>query len=262
MIQGYPASTPEAIRRRLIDAGVEVEPYEVDVPAFRAYLRDAPYPRAYVDSYGPVFVEKALEHYVSLELLGRSRFLEGIDIASCHSPFPEVVRSLTHVPIYRQDLDYPSEIGRFVVGGSAGRLPFPGRFFKAMTLHCSLEHFEGTADTEFVREAARLLQPGGRVCVLPLYLSDAFANITDPALQGDAVFDTGAALHAVEGWNNRFGRFYDVNSLLKRILWPASSTLRPTIYDVVNAPAVDPGCYLRFALVMERRAGPADARVR
>jgi SAM-dependent methyltransferase len=156
--------------------------------------------------------------------------------------------------MYRQDLTYPVGVNGWTVGGSADALPFADRFFGAMTLHCSFEHFENAADTGLIGEAARVLRRGGRLCILPLYLADVFANITDPAADATGlVFDRGAAVHEVVGWRNRFGRFYDVSALIRRVLEPAQESFRITLHEVDNATDVDPLCYLRFALLLTRQ---------
>jgi len=255
MIQevGWPASAPDVIRTQLVAAGVEVRSYRVDLRTFAHYLAKAPYPDTYRQILGPLFPEKALEHWVSLELLG-ALAAESIDVASCTSPFADIVQSRTSVPVYRQDLTYLPGVHGFTVGGSADALPFPDGFFGAITLHCSFEHFEGEADTGLIVEAARVLRPGGRLCILPLYLADRFANTTDPTVDHTGLaWDQGAVVHGVEGWNNRFGRFYNIERLCGRVLTPAKHNFRVAIYDVENARDVDPNCYLKLALLLERR---------
>ena len=253
--QGYPPSRHDVVRANLLAAGVPVEPYRLDLAAFERYLRQASYPEAYRRNFGDLFVEKALEHHVSLELVGRAERPElAIDIASCDSPFPEISKSWTGIETYRQDLGYPAGVHDMTVGGSADDLPFADASFTQMTLHCSFEHFEGEADSRFIREAARTLRRGGRLCILPLYLSDVFHNLTDPGVdRGALFFDDGAAIAEVTGWNNRFGRVYDVERLRARVLRPAEGAFTPTLFFVENETDVAPVCYLKFVLLLTRR---------
>jgi hypothetical protein len=249
---GYPAIHADAIRDRLADAGLNVRSHQIDVAAFRRYVATATYPDSYRQTFGDLFWEKALEHFVSLVLIGN--ITDGMDVASCSSPFADIVAERTGRPMYRQDLTFAPGVSGWSVGSSADALPLPDRSLGAMTLHCSFEHFEGNADTGLIREAARVLRPGGRLCILPLYLADTFANITDPAIAvEDARFDPGAPVHVVKGFNNRFGRFYDVGELTRRVLSPARDAFHAALYDIVGAQELDPRCYLRFALVLERR---------
>ena len=182
-IQGYPPSNADRVRERLKalpDVKVEVRSYRIDVPAFWKYLERAAYPESYKANFGNLFLEKALEHDLSMELLGFDANDRFIDIASCSSPFPEILESFHAIDTFRQDLSFPAGVNGKNVGGSAEKLPFPDRSFSKMTLHCSLEHFEGEADRNFVNEAARTLRPGGAVCVIPLYVTELFHNLTDP----------------------------------------------------------------------------------
>src|SRR5207302_142507 len=126
--------------------------------------------------------------------------------------------------------------------------------FSKMTLHCSLEHFEGGADGNFIDEAARALRPGGAVCVIPLYVTETFHNLTDPGEDRSGLFfDDGAAVAEVRGWRNRFGRNYDPERLAERILARAAAKFRATIYVIENEKDVDPSCYVKFALLLRRR---------
>jgi len=51
------------------NAGLNVIPYRIDVADFYKWLGKADFPKKYVDSYGPIFMEKALEHYLGTKLL-------------------------------------------------------------------------------------------------------------------------------------------------------------------------------------------------
>ena len=92
-----------------------------------------------------------------------------------------------------------------------------------MALHCSFEHFEGRSDIGFIREAERVLRPGGAVCVVPLYLSEEYAIQTDPDVAAPAgvVFEDDATVYCAR-------------------------------YQITNAAQVGPSCYVRFALLMQK----------
>jgi SAM-dependent methyltransferase len=217
--QGYPPSDPEVVRQDLHGV-VAVAPYRIDITAFLRYLEEAPYPDSYRRDFGELFIEKALEHWVSLHLIAPITN-DGIliDVASCSSPFPDIVEARHNISAYRQDLSYPDGVNGKTVGGSAERLPFAEASISAMTLHCSLEHFERDADINFIREAERVLRPGGMLCILPLYLAEVFHNLTDPDVERTGlVFDAEAAIAEVPGWRNRFGRFYDIPRFSERVL--------------------------------------------
>jgi hypothetical protein len=255
---GYPPSDNARVRSQLerLSPPVPVVPYRVDTAAFRLYLDRAGYPSSYRETFGSLFVEKALEHFVSLELMPVVPDDVFIDIASCSSPFADIVERLDRCTAYRQDLDFPPGLNDRTAGGSAENLPFADSFFSRMTLHCSFEHFEREADIGFVKEVGRVLRPGGTACILPLYVSEVFHNVTDPGVERPGlVFDDEAAVTEVRGWRNRFGRFYDVAHLSQRVLRHLGP-LEATIRVIENEKDVAPACYLKFALLLRK---PPDA---
>src|SRR5262249_17343170 len=143
-----------------------------------------------------------------------------MDVASQHSPAPDIYERLHGATMYTQDLVYPPGVHGRRIGGSAAALPLPEGFADAIVLHNAFEHFEGDADILFVREAARVLKPGGRPCNLALLLYTEYAIQTDPAALTGAwpPFDPGARLWCARGWRDRHGRFYDPERLETRLL--------------------------------------------
>lgn len=252
--RGYPPSDSARVRSQLesLSPKIPVIPFRVDTAAFQRYLERAKYPSSYRETFGNLFVEKALEHFVSLELMPMGPDDVSVDIASCSSPFADIAERLGSCTAFRQDLDFPPGVNGRTIGGSAEHLPFPDGFFSRMTLHCSFEHFEGDADIGFVKEAGRVLRPGGAACILPLYVSEIFHNLTDPGVERQRLFfDDGAAVAEVRGWQNRFGRFYDAERLSQRVLRNLGP-LDATIHFVENQKDVAPACYLKFALLLRK----------
>ena len=165
-------------------AGLAVERRSVEPEHYRTWLVQADYSRhpLYLDGgRAPGFPEKGLEHFVAAGLLGLRAGQVCIDVASQHSPAPEIYERLHGAVVYTQDLVYRPGVHGRRIGGSASELPLPSGFADAMVLHNAFEHFEGDADTAFIREAARVLKPGGRLCILPLFLFTEHAIQTDPA---------------------------------------------------------------------------------
>ena len=250
----------EAMVRELTERGWEVKPFQIDVAGYRDYLARADYAR-FEDYYArpgqPWFHEKSLEHYLAAFLLDLGPDDVYIDVANAHSPAPDVYERLFGCEVYRQDMIYAAGIEGNVIGGDAAQMPLPDGFAGKMALHCSFEHFEGDSDADFIREARRVLRPGGRVCILPLYLFQTYAIQTDPLAQppGGMDFEPDATLHCVQGYINRHGRFYDADHLERRIVSNLGD-LKMTLYDVRNTGEVDASCYLRFMMVLEK---PADS---
>jgi SAM-dependent methyltransferase len=233
--------------------GVRVVALTLDPAEYQAYFKAAGYTTYYPGYYGFNLPEKTLEHFIAATLLGLGRDDVYIDIASEHSPVPNIYTRQFGCVSYRQDLSYPPGMNVDRIGGDAAAMPVPDGFASKMALHCSFEHFEGDADIRFAREIGRVLRPGGKVCFAPIYLAREYAVLTDPAVAvaEGVVFEDDAVLYCKPGWQNRHGRFYDPAHLVSRIKRNLGN-LDLTIYRITNAQAVDPSCYIQFAALVSK----------
>jgi SAM-dependent methyltransferase len=249
----YTADVIERILGDLSAQGINVQELTIDPAEYRAYFDAAGYAVRYPEYYSFNLPEKSLEHFLAAKLLGLGPGDVYVDIASEHSPVPEIYARLFGCTSYRQDLAYPEGLQGDTIGGDAAAMPVPDGFATKMALHCSFEHFEGDADERFVREIGRVLRPGGRVCFAPLYLWDRFGVLTDPAVAvAEGVgFDAGALVVCRPGWGNRHGRLYDAAHLASRIVSRLGG-MALTIFRIPNATDVDPGCYVQFAAVIAK----------
>jgi SAM-dependent methyltransferase len=252
----YPGWTSyDDITGYLAGHGVETLPYRIDVDGFWRYVEESGYRRmAYWEGgKARAATEKWLEHFVSIDLLDLKPSDVVVDVASCSSPFPDILRERWGCRTYRQDWSYPPGLNGDQIGGDAAALPVPAEFADKLVLHCSFEHFEGDRDARFLREAERILRPGGRLCILPLYTNSRYCIQTDleawhlrrPELERDAL------ICVAERWGEVHGRFYDPPHFAERILG-SLGRLRLELYRVENYLDVAPDCYLRFAAVFTR----------
>jgi SAM-dependent methyltransferase len=226
--------------------GIPVEPFSIDWRDFETFTHDL-YPyiqhrkrllqslpiKARWPFDPPPTLEKQLEYFISLKLLQLSSNSRYIDIASCMSLFPFYVKDVFGCEVYRQDMFYKTIPDRYIIGGDASSMPFPERHFTHMTLHCSLEHFEGEADKCFMKEVARVISPGGSVCILPFYCGE----------EGDVI-------HRDIAWKgSQFIRTYSPEAFRERIL---ELNLPLTFHFVytTNLNEVIEGLYCQFALLI------------
>jgi SAM-dependent methyltransferase len=246
----------EAILQQAADLGIQFSRFTIDVPDFQRYVTEAGYLRRYPDYYASNLVEKSLEHYIALRLLEIDRDDLFVDLASEHSPVPEIYRRLTGAETYSQDIMYPEGIHGSRIGGDACNMPVPDGFATRAALTCSLEHFEGDGDLQLFQEMSRVLRPGGKLAVIPFYLFTRAATQTDPAvsLAAGVEFDADATIFCAADWGYRHGRFYSPKSFLRRVVAPVIDQFRFDYYHLVNASEVDPSVYARFALVATKVA--------
>jgi hypothetical protein len=240
---------------RLRGHGVAVEPLPVDAARWRRYAEDAGYKGRYPHYYPTNWIEKSLEHLLSLETLQLDRDQVFIDVASEGSPLPEIATRLAGSRSFAQDIMYEPGIHGSRIGGDATSMPVPDGFANGVCLTCSLEHFEGDADTRLFTELSRVLAPGGRVVIVPLYIAPIAAIQTDPLVSHslDLAFDDEATIFCAKGWGNRHGRFYSPETLIRRIIAPHADLFDFTVRPLVGAGDVDPSVYARFLLDARRR---------
>jgi SAM-dependent methyltransferase len=250
-----PASPSKTILAALSNLEGEMITYQIDVDAFHKHVAACNYPSNY--AAGPVNAggareHKLLEYFVSLDLLDIRPADVVVDVASEWSLFPDVLRKLTRAKVYRQDIIYPPGINDDHIGGDAAHMPVPDEFADKLVLHNAFEHFEGTSDTDFILESWRVLKPGGKLCILPLFMAEQHRILTDPLVnRRSIIWDDGALVIEVPWWHNRFGRFYDAGTLEQRVLAPGNQ-FRSIIFQIVNVKEIHPKAYLYFALVMQK----------
>lgn len=250
-------ASPRVVRNILAQAqaqALKITDYPIDIQAYENYVDKAQYAGRYPAYYADNFYEKSLEHFLAYALLNLQKTDVFIDLASEHSPVPEIFSRLTHAHTYGQDIMYPAGIHGSQIGGDACNLPVPEGFAHKAALTCSLEHFENEADTRLFAELHRVLAPGGRVVVVPFYLFTEAAVQTDPAVSvpADVTFDQDCTVYCAKNWGNRHGRFYSPASFVQRIVAPKAGRFSFDVLHLSNAAAVHPSVYARFAFTATR----------
>lgn len=247
------------IRLEMEQADLRVVTCQMDVASFRVWLDRAAFPDYYVEAYGALFIEKALEHYVGAELLGLSENELLVDAAASNSPWLQIAPRLYGVNTLAIDLLPPAKPmqGNILVT-DATKLPLKESSVDGLILHCAYEMFEGDSDSRLLPEAARVLRSGGRLVILPLYMHHLHYADSSPGADRRGLDYQGAARVWREEQNGgvhlggvRFSRKYDVPAFMDRVVSHADG-LDLTIYFIENESEVDPRCYLKMAAVFEK----------
>ena len=211
----------------------------------------------YGEFYGNGGQEKCLEHSLTFELLNFEKVRRYCDVAASFSRIERVLAAEWEgVEYWKQDLEYTSDFLQRRIGGFAQHMQdVPGGFFDALTLHCSFEHFSGTADTEFVAEVDRVLSPNGACLILPLYIGAKPCVYFDPTSVSEEqlrTYDSEAELRALWDYRQEHGRYYSPETLISRVLGRLPSTLIATMVRFTGQESIGPGIYLHFGLVLHR----------
>ncbi|WP_342679597.1 hypothetical protein [Methanofollis sp. UBA420] len=238
-----------AVCEGLKDLGIPVDTLYISRLQYLLYIFRAEYKRRYPNYYFDNFYEKSLEHFLSYKLMDLKKGDNFIDIASEHSPIPEIFHRLTGCTSYSQDIMYDSGVHEYRIGCDAADIPVQNGFFKGAIATCSIEHFETDSDIRFMNEIGRLLVQGGKVVIVPLYLYSEEACQTDPiyAVQGRVQFDSNAVVYCTKDWGNRHGRFYSPGSLYARLIKP-NKNMSFKVHILDNPEVIDDSVYCKFIL--------------
>lgn len=239
------------VENRLKALGIPVIPHRADAVGYNRFKALLP-EKLLRKKYGFRMQEKVFEHFVSFSLMGLGAKHVYIDIASAQSPYPELFGSLSGCRWMRQDLVYRPGWNGNVIGGNACNLPVPDEYFDRMAMHCAFEHFEGSGDTDFIKEASRVLKPGGMLVIAPLYFAGRHYIVTDPTSTRRRVpIDEGAELVREYTWGNAFGRHYSPDAFYRRIY--RGCPLDVTLYIVQNEKECHRTIYAKFVGVFTKK---------
>ncbi|HNQ13782.1 MAG TPA: methyltransferase domain-containing protein [Bacteroidia bacterium] len=243
----------------LIKAGIEVKPYAIDTIAFENFLSQNLYPKDYYAERSDQrsnFKEKALEHYVTLQLIQPKANHVHIDIAAATSPFSDLLKYvIKDTTVYKQDLIYKPGVNGNRIGGYAHEIPFDDNSVDSVTLHCSLEHFENSSDIELFRTLNRILKPGGLCIIAPFYIASKYCIHLDPVFnlikQHHPVLDTNAEIRYCF-WKQYHSRHYDVAAIRKRIL-QGNENLSLQVLRITNFKDAFEQSYLRYIGILSKQ---------
>lgn len=248
------------LRGALEAAGVPVEDFAVDGADFAGWLEEFGAIAEHNRSLGDVRVEKSLEHYLSHRLLEPRAGQVYVDVAASHSPYAGLLRG-RGVEAYRLDLAFPPGLSGYDLGADATNTGLPGGFADHLALHCSLECFAGDADVRFLAEAARIMKPGGRCVVVPLYLAREHFVASSPYCADGATPETadpeGLFVWRDDPYHVPFSRTYSPASFAARIHAALPDGLTGRVRYAANLPEMmdaEPGqrLYCFFQYVLEK----------
>lgn len=83
-------------------------------------------------------------------------------------------------------------------------------------------------------------------------MSTKYYNFVDHTLGKVDVDPEANVVFRFSSDSTRFERWYDVSTLKKRII-DNLGDLMPTIYLIENASSMDASCYVKFAMVLEKK---------
>lgn len=249
-----------------IEAALKVQNIKVsdlapDLRDFELFLGRNLFPVDYHGGQdGAVWREKLLEHWLSAQLLGLSDFKSGdvfVDVAAATSPWARIQRESFGVEAYAIDLD---EIGSayrelpYYRVENATKTRFAGGSIRGVALHCAFEMFLGQDDSNFIVELSRILAPGGKAVILPLYMHTQACAYSSPEYFGRSFPDMGVKEFVrLDARGVPSSRKYDAKTLRLRVLDPIENHgMTYTLYALRNKDDLGSGIYCHFVLEITR----------
>jgi hypothetical protein len=100
----------------------------------------------------------------------------------------------------------------------------PDESLTKISIHHSFEHFQGNSDSDFIKESQRLMQVGGKCCIIPIFIADKYVEVTrsnKPQCRYDKnstyIVDPTARVTG-GGSCGDYARIYDILSFKKRVV--------------------------------------------
>jgi len=237
-------------------AGIAVHDFVPKVENFAAFQAANYFPSNYhggIDS--GVWDEKLLEHWIAAERLGLMNYQPDdtyIDIAAGGSPWAKVMRERLGVSAFAIDLNIgPSYTDlSYYKKENATSTTFSDASVNGASLQCAYEMFMGGDDINLLKEFARILKPGGKAVIVPLYMHTHYCAYATPEYYGKGKSDTLAKEYVCCDWNGiPSARFYDVNQLKKRVLDPIENLgMKYQLLILRNKADLGKGIYCHFVL--------------
>lgn len=216
-----PPYKPEEIEENIARLGIQldiIEAFDLENSA-RLFQHHIHSDEEWMKYYSGIEHEKWMEHFLSYHLLNPADGMVVLDVASHWSPYQRILKKLNKVTVYLQDQCFEEGIHDNMIGSDCSHIPLPANSVDLIAVNNSIEHFEGGKDTLFIKEAYRLLRPGGRMCIVPLFINTVIVNLADPSIDlSDVPFDAGALLVSSAPWKLRFSRVYTPDTYLARLV--------------------------------------------
>jgi len=250
-----------AIERDLHVLDIVVEDFSPSSALFKEFQAEAWFlPTYHGGRAGGVWDEKLLEHWISGGLLGLAEYGADdiyVDVAACASPWVKELRERCNLNAFAIDLAPASgaysELPYYRVE-NATQSSFANESVRGVSLHCAYEMFAGEDDTKLIDELARILKPGGKAVILPLYMHTHYCAYATPEYFGKGYSDPTAKEYVrMDCHGVPSSRKYNAETLKQRVLEPIlRAGLKYRLRALRNNAELGSNIYCHFILEIEK----------
>lgn len=213
------------IERSLREEGIEVYDYVPRIEDFAVFQAANYFPLDYHGGInGPVWHEKLVEHWLAFDRLGLSGYQPAdvyVDVAAGGSPWAKTLRERLGISSFAIDLNVNPAYTHlsFYRAEDATATTFADASVDGMSLQCAYEMFVGDDDINFIKELARILKPGGKAVISPLYMHTHYCAYSSPRYYGKGYSDPVAKEYVFpDVLEVPSSRKYDARELKRRVL--------------------------------------------
>ncbi|MEB3147579.1 MAG: methyltransferase domain-containing protein [Sphaerospermopsis sp.] len=260
----YHNPTSEELRQienDLINLGIEFLDYRPNPEDFVNFKSSGYFPSNYHGGIdGGVWDEKILEHYIAFDLLGLEHYQPDdiyVDVAAASSPWAKTLRDKFGVSSFAIDLNQVGENYKnlsYYRIENATATTFKTNSVKGVSLQCAYEMFINNDDINFIHEVARILKPGGKVVISPLYMHTHYCAYSTPEYYGKGYSDIEAKEYVrLDCSGVPSSRKYDAFQLNKRLLIKLKNcNMEYKLYALRNKSELGQNVYCHFILEIRK----------
>jgi hypothetical protein len=214
------------IESDLRSLGVQIEDYIASLEDFQVFTSKQYFSLDYHGGQSSgVWDEKMLEHWLSLRLLDLPTYTPEqiyVDVAAAASPWVQILREHEGLTAYAIDMDSIGAAYRdlpYYRVENATSTSFANASVKGVSLHCAYEMFMGDDDTNLISELSRILAPGAKAVILPLYMHTHYCAYSSPEYFGKGYSAASAKEYVrMNASGIPSSRKYDAENLQNRVL--------------------------------------------
>jgi len=247
-----------SIETRMRNIGIFSNDFMADVNEFEDFISQAGFSADYHGGTETrVYREKLLEHFIAWKFLclDNSPHTPYVDVAAGGSPWVLLLRNKGVVACAIDVTISPEFISeRCYLRQDATRTGFENGSVGSASLQCAYEMFSKGQDVELLYELGRILKPGGRAVISPLYTHTHTCYYQTPDYYGEVPGDPESKRYIRRDcWGVPFSRKYSPETLKTRVWNNAHNAgLLPSLHVLRNKYEIGDGIYLHFILVLDK----------